>query len=174
MIRSENWHVSTKPCVDTVYHKIAARTQQSAKMKGISRTLRFILRRKKKKESQVGNKGLLSTFEKMLPADVKRRIASFLPVRDLLKLSETSKRMNQDLCIVTIYTSLTDRASQSRLFEKYTWQCFGAVIPNQQELHPHSMTFSFNLVTNQFSDGNIWILEQDLPRDQSPDSFKRP
>ncbi|CAJ1961461.1 unnamed protein product [Cylindrotheca closterium] len=129
-----------------------------------------ISRRKKKKQKDVATKSP-PTLED-LPVELKQQMASFLSVRDLLNLKQTSKCMNGNLGICVISLHLGDRVSQSKIFEtvqspKYfavSTQCFAAAIPNQ-ESYTYATTISCNLGTNGF--GAIWVVEQDLPKMQT-------
>jgi len=146
------------------------------------RMLHKLFRREKQKEANVDFIDLKSPTAppsalEDLPVEVKREyIASFLSVRDLLNLSETSKRIHKDLEIVVLSSPLTDRQSQNKTFQtEGTLQCFGAILPHQGEeelAHSHRTIFAFHVVANPFSDGTVWVVEQNLPTNQSPEMLQ--
>ncbi|CAJ1961465.1 unnamed protein product [Cylindrotheca closterium] len=130
-------------------------------------------RRKKRNEKDVATKSTYSALED-LPAELKQQMSSFLSVRDLFYLEETSKCMKKDLGISVMSSPLTDQVSQSsckRFQTGPTKQNFSIVIPNQ-ESQSYATTFRCKLESKGNSDGIIWIVEQDLPKNPSPEAFK--
>mmetsp|Transcript_14707 Transcript_14707/g.35504 ORF Transcript_14707/g.35504 Transcript_14707/m.35504 type:complete len:221 (-) Transcript_14707:1064-1726(-) len=131
---------------------------------------RFSLRRPKWKKKQDGATKVESGLSN-LPTELKQRVASFLTLRDLMNLVETSKSMASDLDITMASSPLTDRSSQNRSYlTGGVAACFAAVVPNQEASLPHSMmTFCCDIM---HSDGAIWIKEQDIPINRSPNDLE--
>jgi len=69
-----------------------------------------LIRRNRKKKTAVARESALA----VLPSKLKQRLVSFLPVRELLNLVETSKSKNSDLNINVASSPLTDQASQDK------------------------------------------------------------
>jgi len=128
-----------------------------------------LLRRKKNKKKAATTKKTPSALED-LPAELKQHVASFLSLRDLLNLDETSKSMKRDLGIAAVSSPLTDLACQNMSLQTpQTAQSFLAVIPNQESSFSKT-TFSCHVVTRGF-DAAIWIVERDLPENRSPEAL---
>jgi hypothetical protein len=118
---------------------------------------------KKKNAARKQNRSALN----VLPPEVKQGVASFLSTRELMHLVITTKGMISDLDLAVNSSPLTDQASQNQIFQtSHTNQLFAAIIP-KPEVRFHSMTFSCNVDTKGWSDGNIWIVEQELPASHS-------
>mmetsp|Transcript_14699 Transcript_14699/g.35486 ORF Transcript_14699/g.35486 Transcript_14699/m.35486 type:complete len:231 (-) Transcript_14699:121-813(-) len=107
-----------------------------------------------------------------LPSELKQRVASFLSVSEIMKLTETSKSIRSDLDLTVVSSPLTDRASQDKVYQTLnTQQCFATVVPNQESL-PHSMTFCCDIIRVKCN-GSICIKEHNLPVNQSADDLKK-
>ncbi|CAJ1953673.1 unnamed protein product [Cylindrotheca closterium] len=107
-----------------------------------------------------------------LPSELKQRVASFLSVRDLMKLTKTSKSIRSNLDVTLVSSPLTDRASQNKVYQTLdTQQCFATVVPNQESL-PHSMTFCCGVISAGRSGGIVCIKEQEIPVNSSPNDLK--
>mmetsp|Transcript_14700 Transcript_14700/g.35491 ORF Transcript_14700/g.35491 Transcript_14700/m.35491 type:complete len:230 (-) Transcript_14700:121-810(-) len=107
-----------------------------------------------------------------LPSELKQRVASFLSVSEIMKLTETSKSIRSDLDMTVISSPLTDRASQDKVYQTLnTQQCFATVVPNQESL-PHSMTFCCDIIRVKCN-GSICIKEHKLPAFRSASHLQK-
>eukprot|EP00526_Cylindrotheca_closterium_P019077 CAMPEP_0113651186 /NCGR_PEP_ID=MMETSP0017_2-20120614/27273_1 /TAXON_ID=2856 /ORGANISM="Cylindrotheca closterium" /LENGTH=222 /DNA_ID=CAMNT_0000563819 /DNA_START=1317 /DNA_END=1985 /DNA_ORIENTATION=- /assembly_acc=CAM_ASM_000147 len=122
---------------------------------------RFKIKRKNAARKQ--NRSALND----LPMEVKQGVASFLSTQELIYLVMSNKAMISDLDLTVNSSPFTDQASQNQVFQTcHTNQAFAAIIP-KPEVRLHSMAFSCNVDQKGWSDGNIWIVEQELPASYS-------
>eukprot|EP00526_Cylindrotheca_closterium_P023735 CAMPEP_0113644508 /NCGR_PEP_ID=MMETSP0017_2-20120614/23428_1 /TAXON_ID=2856 /ORGANISM="Cylindrotheca closterium" /LENGTH=188 /DNA_ID=CAMNT_0000556129 /DNA_START=12 /DNA_END=575 /DNA_ORIENTATION=+ /assembly_acc=CAM_ASM_000147 len=132
---------------------------------------RFRRKKKTNDKTVIATKKTPSALED-LPAEVKKRLASFLSVRDLLHLDETSKCLKRDLGITVVSSPLRNLAYENGNPQPFhTSQSFLVVIPIQESLS-YALALSCHVVANRYTEGVILIVEQDLPENSNPETLK--
>jgi len=107
-----------------------------------------------------------------LPTEVKQKVAFFLPIGDVMNLVATSKSMQSEMDLEILSSPLTDSDSQNKVYRTgMGTKCIVAVVPNP-EASLHTMTFTCDVRVGLRPFGKVWVVEQDLPVDQDPETLE--
>jgi hypothetical protein len=108
-----------------------------------------------------------------LPAELKQKVAFFLPISDVMNLVATSKSMRSEMNLDIVSSPLTDSDSQNKVYRTgMGTKCIVAVLPNP-EARLHTMRFACDVRVGLRPFGRVWIVEQNRPADQDPKNLER-
>ncbi|CAJ1932591.1 unnamed protein product [Cylindrotheca closterium] len=107
-----------------------------------------------------------------LPAELKQKVAFFLPIGDVMNLIATSKSMRSEMNVDVISSPLTDSDSQNKVYRTgMGTKCIVAVLPNS-EASLHTMRFTCDVRVGLRPFGRVWVVEQNLPVKQDPENLE--